>query len=108
MDSFRYANNPPPSSAPLVTVPSTADEESDCDLLRPTCSSAPAGAEDTPELSMVLEKALVLLTAPEFGRLNDLLDAYRSSAASVDDFAAALMAMLAGGQKVKTSKCVSL
>lgn len=54
----------------------------------------------TPELSMVMEKAQVLLTSGEFSALNLLLDDYISGAIRVEEFSDELLHMFAGGEKV--------
>ena len=57
--------------------------------------------DNSPELSMVLEKALVLLSPVEFGSLGVLLDEYRvRGTIGVDGFTAGVADIISHGEKV--------
>ena len=64
-------------------------------------SSSRTLQDNSPELSMVLEKALVLLSPVEFGSLGVLLDEYRvRSTIGVDGFTAGVADIISHGEKV--------
>ena len=50
---------------------------------------------------MVLEKAQVMLTSPEFTSLTNLIEDYLTTSIGVDEFASNLIQMFAGGEKVR-------
>ena len=67
-------------------------------------ASSVSTTTSSPELSMVLEKAMVMLDSEEFANLSLLLDEYDARAISVEQFSAELAHLLASGngEKVRT------
>ena len=54
----------------------------------------------SPELSMVLEKAMVLLNSNEFSALRRILAEYEASEINVDTFAESLLRLITDQEKV--------
>ena len=55
----------------------------------------------SPELSMVLEKAIVLLNGKEFSALRRILAEYEATEINIDTFADSLLQLIKDQEKVK-------
>lgn len=55
---------------------------------------------NSPELSMVLEKAMVLLNSKEFSALRRILAEYEASEINIDTFAESLLQLIRDQEKV--------
>lgn len=92
---------------PAIFRPGVASGATSSSTSAPTTTSGGGGGgagTTTPELSMVMEKAQVLLTSGEFSALNLLLDDYISETIGVEEFSDELLQMFAGGEKVRREK----
>ena len=58
----------------------------------------------SPELSMVLEKAIVLLNGKEFSALRRILAEYEATEIDIDTFAESLLQLINDEEKVSTCK----
>ena len=58
----------------------------------------------SPELSMVLEKAIVLLNGKEFSALRRILAEYEATEIDIDTFAESLLQLINDEEKVSTSE----
>ncbi len=89
------------TSGPAATATSGAESTSSARTAATAAAAAAAAtAAESSELSMVLEKALVLLSDEEFSALGVLLDEYRAGDMDVEEFTASLASIISNGQKV--------
>ena len=61
----------------------------------------------SPELSMVLEKAIVLLNGKEFSALRRILAEYDATEINVDTFAENLLQLITDQEKVWGNSCLA-
>ena len=62
----------------------------------------------SPELSMVLEKAIVLLNGKEFSALRRILAEYEATEIDIDTFAESLLQLINDEEKVSASEPTTL
>ena len=82
----------------FISVSSVSEED---------LAAASNGSDMTsPELSLVLEKATVLLNGNEFSILRRILADYEAAEINVDTFADSLLHLIRDQEKVLTNLCV--
>ena len=62
----------------------------------------------SPELSMVLEKAIVLLNGKEFSALRRILAEYEATEINIDTFADSLLQLIKGQEKVNPFNSIDI
>lgn len=99
MTNYRFARHHHPALpnvSPAICV-SAYDDHDEAVVANNGCG----GEMTSPEMSMVLEKAMVLLNSKEFSILRRLLAEYEASEISVDTFAESLLQLIRDQEKVR-------